>query len=163
MAKKKRKAVKKTTGSKPTPEEIAEINISTSPEAEAPKKSKDSPEMEVAKKKAAAIIEAAKKGDKNQVELNEAFKNEKATVFISRYKEHCLTMLPIVLRPNPVTGANEKISPGKDIQFHRGVYATSDKEEIKWLEARPSFGSVITIAKSSPEEIKKEVAKQLGE
>ncbi len=122
-----------------------------------------SPAVIEARKKAADIVAEAEKADKEQTALNKTFdKDKKVVVFISRKKEHCLTRLPIVIRTNPVTGVNETISPGSDIQFHNGVFSTSDSDEIKYIKAKPYFGSTIIIAKTRPDVIKADVKQQIA-
>ena len=119
---------------------------------------KESPAVTVAKKKAAEIVAEAEKADKDQTELNKAFKANDAVVFISTYKELCVTMKPILVKVNAL-GVSEIVSPGVDLQFHNGVYSTTDKEEIEYIKSRPMFGSKIQIAKANPADVKTAVQK----
>jgi len=146
------KDVKKGTG------EQADSIEDTKGTVEVPK---ESAAVRAAKKKAAAMIAEAERADKEQAELTKAFKGSKAVVFISKYKNHCFTMLPIVIKKNDL-GVSEKIHPGKDIQFNNGVYSTSDEAEIKFLKAKPGFGSIIRIATSTPSDVKAAVKAQIG-
>ncbi len=63
----------------------------------------------------------------------------KETVYISRYYELKLVMSPSYLKE---VGGKVLIIRGTYIQFHEGVYKTTNPEEIEYLDNHPNFGSV---------------------
>lgn len=74
-------------------------------------------------------------------ESNAAKKAEapKEVVYISRYHELKLVVEPAYLKE---VGIRILTVRGKYIQFHEGVYRTSDPEEIAFLDNHPNFGNV---------------------
>lgn len=63
----------------------------------------------------------------------------KEVVYISRYHELKLVVEPAYLKE---VGIRILTIRGKYIQFHEGVYRTSDPEEIAFLDNHPNFGNV---------------------
>lgn len=63
----------------------------------------------------------------------------KETVYISRYYELKLVMSPSYLKE---VGGKVLIIRGTYIQFHEGVYKTTNPEEVEYLDNHPNFGSV---------------------
>lgn len=63
----------------------------------------------------------------------------KEVVYISRYLELKLVMNPSYLKE---VGGKVLIIRGKYIQFHEGVYKTSNQEEVEYLDSHPNFGNV---------------------
>lgn len=64
---------------------------------------------------------------------------QKETVYISRYYELKLVMSPSYLKE---VGGKVLIIRGTYIQFHEGVYKTTNPEEVEYLDNHPNFGSV---------------------
>src|SRR3989344_1337447 len=60
-------------------------------------------------------------------------------VYISRYHELKLVVEPAYLKE---VGIRILTIRGKYIQFHEGVYRTSDPEQIAFLDNHPNFGNV---------------------
>lgn len=63
----------------------------------------------------------------------------KETIYISRYYELKLVMAPSYLKE---VGGKVIIIRGTYIQFHDGIYKTSNPEEIEFLDNHPNLGSV---------------------
>ena len=72
----------------------------------------------------------------------EKAKTEKTeAVYISKYLELRLVILPAYTKE--VAGRIMPV-PGTSIQFHEGVYRTSDPEEIEFLDNHPNNGNAFT-------------------
>lgn len=72
-------------------------------------------------------------------QANQKANAPKEVVYISRYLELKLVMNPSYLKE---VGGKVLIIRGKYIQFHEGVYKTSNQEEIEYLDNHPNFGNV---------------------
>lgn len=56
------------------------------------------------------------------------------------------------------------VVPGKSIQFENGVYETTDKDEIKFLENHPNYGSVfVKVEEKDIEKARKKMTQTLEE
>ncbi len=66
-------------------------------------------------------------------------KTPKAVRFVARYAQ--LKLINKSTYTKEVEG-RIVVVPGKSIQFRDGIYETSDKDEIAFLESHPNFGSV---------------------
>ena len=106
----------------------------------------------------------ANKNQKNQSAKNtgaeEKEKSPKAVRFISRYAE--LKLVNKATYTKEIEG-RVVVQPGKAIQFRDGVYETSDKDEIAFLESHPNFGNTFfrLKAKEETEKAKEEKFKSL--
>lgn len=63
----------------------------------------------------------------------------KEVIYISRYHELKLVVDPSYLKE---VGVRVLTIKGKCIQFHEGIYRTSDPEEIAFLNNHPNYGNV---------------------
>lgn len=63
----------------------------------------------------------------------------KEVIYISRYHELKLVVEPSYLKE---VGVRVLTIKGRCIQFHEGVYRTSDPEEIAFLNNHPNYGNV---------------------
>ena len=70
----------------------------------------------------------------------------KETIYISRYYELKLVMNPSYLKE---VGGKVLIIRGTYIQFHEGVYKTTNPEDIEYLDNHPNFGSVFRKVESA--------------
>ena len=68
-------------------------------------------------------------------------KKTEQAVYISKYLELRLVMLPAYTKE--VAGRIMPVN-GTSIQFHEGVYRTSDPEEIEFLDGHPNNGNAFT-------------------
>lgn len=66
-------------------------------------------------------------------------KTVKEVIYISRYHELKLVVEPSYLKE---VGVRVLTIKGRCIQFHEGVYRTSDPEEIAFLNNHPNYGNV---------------------
>lgn len=82
--------------------------------------------------------------DQPSDEPNKAEKKEaspKEVAYISRYNELKLVVDPSYLKE---VGVRVLTIRGKYIQFHEGIFRTSDPEEIDFLDNHPNYGNVFT-------------------
>ncbi len=112
----------------------------------------------------ARLREAQEEGGENSMPNKDKLKATKKTeqpkeeTFISKYHE---------LRLVNKSAYNKEVSgrvitvPGTSIQFHEGVYRTSDPDEIAFLESHPNFGN--TFVKIEKKDQKKAVDEVIAE
>ncbi len=89
----------------------------------------------------------AKNQSKEKVTAKEE-KTEKIVRFIARYAS--LKLVNKATYSKEVEG-RVVVVPGKSIQFTNGIYETSDKDEIAFLENHPNFGNVFYRLKGKEE------------
>lgn len=93
------------------------------------------------------IKQAQEGGEQNMPNKPKATKPEKAVkapaeqTYISKYHE--LRLVNQSSYTKEVAG-RVVVVPGTSIQFHEGVFRTSDPDEIAFLENHPNFGNVFT-------------------
>src|SRR3989339_1242540 len=85
------------------------------------------------------IKEAQEEEDNTEQPKNSKSEVLKETIYISRYYELKLVMSPSYLKE---VGGKVLIIRGTYIQFHEGVYKTTNPEEVEYLDNHPNFGSV---------------------
>ncbi len=93
-----------------------------------------------------ARLKEAQEGGEENMPKNKPEKEAKAgqpkeETFISKYHELRLVNQSSYTKE---VGGRVVTVPGTSIQFHEGVYRTSDPDEIAFLESHPNFGSVFT-------------------
>lgn len=88
-----------------------------------------------------ARIKQAQEDSNNSAGQHTTAKSEasKEAIYISRYYELKLVMTPSYLKE---VGGKVLIIRGTYIQFHDGVYKTSNSEEIEFLDKHPNLGSI---------------------